>query len=89
MSDKVETTAFYMNMPVQLKARLRLIAQSGKPRRDLTGLINHVMGLYTKHILDPIEGMDDVLKQIELRTEHFSMKGMMEEVGDEQDDMSA
>lgn len=83
MSDKAKTTSFYMNQPVELKAKLRLIARNGKPRRTLTNLINHVMGLYAEHILAPIEGLEDMLDEIAVRTEHFDMAEMLG--GGEQD----
>lgn len=77
--EKGPMTNFYMNMPVKLKSRLRTIANNGKPRRTMTGLIVHVMSLYAAHIIDPIEGLDDYMNQIAARTEGFSMEEMLEE----------
>jgi len=74
MEKDVETTTLYMNMPIQLKARLVLIAQNSRPRRDLTGLINYVMSLYADFILSPLAGLDDMLEQIRIRADTFSME---------------
>jgi len=78
LGKKEPTTGFYMNMPITLKKRLELIAQHGKPRRNLTGLIVHIMTLYGGHILDPIEDLDGMLGEIAIRTEHFDMAEMLE-----------
>lgn len=88
MGDKVKRTSFYMQMPVELKAKLRLISQQGKPRRTLTGLISHVLGLYAHHILDPLDGLDDMVSEIAARTESFSIAEMMNGGEEDGDDMS-
>jgi len=87
MADEVKRTSFYMQMPVELKAKLRLISQQGKPRRTLTNLISHVMGLYAQHILGPLEGLEGMVSEIAARTESFSIAEMMNGGEEDGDDM--
>lgn len=75
MSD--QKVSFYMNMPAELKRKLIFIAQNGKPRRTLTGLITYITSMYASHILDPIEGLEDYVAELTSRTESFSMAEMM------------